>query len=143
MIVDNDYFPTEFAKAMARKVKLYNRRDLHKYEVKKREKWERMGDMLAEFQQIAVLHGSEKAMNIYFAEDLNQKQKDALQIIGEFSRIQVSGEAINSMMEIISKNKNHKDYSKIVEAMVASVKEKDEKINDEDEMSKMVSKFLK
>ena len=78
-----DYFPTEFAKSMARKVRLYNKRHPSKYNKMKRENWERLGEMLAEFQQIAVLHGSDKALNVYFAEDLNQKQKDALLVIGE------------------------------------------------------------
>jgi len=137
-----DYFPTEFAKSMARKVRLYNKRHPSKYNKMKRENWERLGEMLAEFQQIAVLHGSDKALNVYFAEDLNQKQKDALLVIGEFSRVQVSGEAVNSMMKIINNNTQHKDYSKVIEAVMLSVKDKEDEFTDEDKMAQMIRKLL-
>lgn len=145
MTIDaSSYFPTTFAKSMARKVKLYNKRHLSKYKDRKdREHWERMEDLLAEFQQIAVLHGSEKAMNVYFDENLNDKQIKALMIIGDFSRVQVSGEAVNSMMEIINTNTQHKDYSKVIEAVMTSVKDKEAEFTDEDAMSKMIHNLLK
>lgn len=138
------YFPTEFAKEIAKKVGLYKvENEKFSYGSSDSLRVSDQRELLGEFQQIAVLHGSEVAMTLYSLAKLNRRQIRALKIIGDYSGVQVTGEAMKSMMHIVSSNHSHKEFAKIMEAMVDIIKMKNEEFSDNDKMQKMISQLLK
>lgn len=138
------FFPTEFAKEIAKKVGLMGVvKEKFGYGMASNLMEDDQRDLLGEFQQIAVLHGSEVAMTLYSLKKLNRRQERALKIIGDYSGVQVTGEAMKNMMTVITMRHSHKDFAKIMESMVDIIKLKNEEFSDNDKMQKMISEFLK
>jgi len=141
--MNDEYFPTEFAMRMAREVKLYPSKSIVDYVGEEKNKMIHLDRMLIEFQRIAVLHGSEKAMQIYMLFDLNEKQEKTLKMIGDFAPLQVSGEAMESMMQIVKSQKGHRDYSRIVDALMEAINENENEYLNGKKMKNLIDDLLK
>jgi hypothetical protein len=138
-----EIFPTEFAKKVMSKVGLYPDKSITQYNGKEKTKMMRYHDMLEEFQQIAIMHGSQNAKLIYLHEKLTEAQEKACQLVGDFSALQATGMAVESMMRIVKENRDHKDYTKIMEMLVNNIKDNQAKFSDKDKLENLIEDLLK
>ncbi len=113
-----DYFPTDFAKEIGKKERLYPLKDLYEYEGEKLNRMNARHMRMKQFQQICALGTYEEAIIIYRNTKLDKEQKIILKLIAETTPLQMQGITIQSMVEIIKDKQGHKDYAKILDLMM-------------------------
>ena len=113
-----DYFPTDFAKEIGRKERLYPIKDLYEYEGEKLKKMNTRHMRLKQFQQICALGTYEEAVIIYKNVKLDEDQINSLKFIAETTPLQMQGMTVQSMIDIIQNRPTHKDYAKILDLMM-------------------------
>ena len=114
----DDYFPTDFAKEIGRKERLYPIKDLYEYDGEKQKKMNARHMRLKQFQQICALGTYEEAIVIYKNIKLDKDQENVLRFIAESTPLQMQGMTIQSMIDVIQNRPTHKDYAKILDLMM-------------------------
>lgn len=126
----SEYFPTDFAKRLARRVSLYPRREIYDYDewsedekvIRRRNRALALHKALSEFQELSISCKLEESLVAYHDIELNEEQNGILKIIHESTASWVMGTLVQKLLTHIAASSTSKDTKELSEILMSIIK---------------------
>ena len=125
------YFPTDFAKNLARQIEIFPMKDLDKYPepymVKKdkkkeaRKKYKLAHDQwgrMMEFQTLSVTSSFKESMFAYMGYEITKEQKKVLKVIHKTTALWMKGQLSDNLLDKISSSQSGREIKDLTQTMM-------------------------